>query len=538
MPDVEIRDGSLSSRQPRVVKRYLFNPALRIFPFIVPAAFALGCSDDQDSTGSEKGSDSGGSETGSNTGGSEAQGGANAGTGASPGANSGGSPSSGGSLGTGGATEPVEPEEDPCADADEFDDWTISSLAELRAAVQLSDQDIVLKPGDYSIADLPDDERHFLVSGDNNMIDLTCSRIEFPVHLGARVAHFRFEGAGNTLKGGLIENTYESGLTEVTDYVSYNLDRDNLAKGGKPHMVIAGNDTTILGTKMRVRGSFPFGYGSYFGIGGNNTYGLSKRGGIQVNSSNTIIDGVELIMEAFSHGIYIGPGEGAISDNTTIRNTTVRGIVRPTNDILAEGDGSLAKQNDFKDNDGNAIPADDAESLSEDGIRTYPDAGSVFVENCIVEGMRGGIRLYNATVAEVTGSTAIGSRLSNFQMSRDDIVTGSSVDFTYGPAVWISPFQQNQELDLTLLPSPNALGSHNIADLDRGGNTIVFRRAPGPEDKDETRVIMVTDNNSTITNHTEYTIVLANGTSGNTVTSAGDVIDNGDNSVTKIALEL
>ncbi len=522
------------------MQKLRLNPAFRYFPLVAPLAFSLACSDSQGTQSLEQAPGSGGNPASTSTGGAgtvDGTGGgtgAEAGTGGSPGVSSGGSANSGGALGTGGAAEP----EDPCANADEFEGWTIASLVELRAAVQLSDQNIVLKPGDYSIADLPQNDRHFLVSGDNNMIDLTCSRIEFPVHLGAQVAHFRFEGAGNTLKGGSIENTYESGLLKVTDYVSYNLDRDNLAKGGKPHMVIAGNDTTILGTKMTVRGSFPYGYGSFFGIGGNNTYGLSKRGGIQVNSSNTVIDGVELIMEAFSHGIYIGPGEGAISDNTTIRNTTVRGIVRPTNDILAEGEGSLALQNDFEDNDGNAIPADDAESLSEDGIRTYPDAGSVFVENCTVEGMRGGIRLYNATVAEVTGSTATGNRLSNFQMSRDDVVSSSSADFTYGPAVWISPFQQNQELDITLLPSPNAIGPHNIADLDRGGNTIVFRRAPGPEDTDETRVIMVTDNNSTITNYTEYTIVLAAGTSGNTITSAGDVVDNGNNSVTKIDLEL
>ncbi|MDB4512335.1 discoidin domain-containing protein, partial [Arenicella sp.] len=417
-------------------------------------------------------------------------------------------------------------------------DWTVSSMQELHDAVQRSNQDIVMRPGNYTIADLDEDDQYFRVSGDNNTIDLTGVYIEFPVHLAARVAHFRFEGEGNTLIGGTIENTYRSGITEVTDYVSYNQDRTYLARGGKPHMVIAGDDTTILGTKMIVRGSFPYGYGSYFGIGGNNTYGLSKRGGIQINSTNTILDGVELYMEAFSHGIYIGPGEGAVSDNTIIRNTRVEGIIRPTNEMLAEGVGGLMYLNDYRDNDGNPIPANDAESLSEDGIRTYPDAGSVFVEDSVVKGMRGGMRLYNASFASVKNSISIDNRLSNFQMSRDGEVESSTANFTYGPAIWVSNFKQNQDIDITLLPSPNAIGEHNIADIDREGNTIILRRSPGPLDSDEDRVILVSADNSDITNYTEYTIELESGTSGNNVTSAGRVIDNGSNNVTLIDLDL
>jgi len=409
----------------------------------------------------------------------------------------------------------------------------------LRDAVRRNNQDIVMKPGNYSITELPaNNDRYFHVSGNNNTIDLTGVHLDFPVHIDTPEAHFHFSGRGNTLIGGTIENTYNSGLSEVIDYVSYNVERDFLANGGKPHLVIAGNDTTIIDTKMIVRGSFPYGYGSYFGIGGRNSFGLDKRGGIQINSTNTILDGVHLKMEAFSHGIYIGPGEGAVTDNTIIRNTTVEGNVRLTNDILSDtGNGSLIERNNFRDSDGNRIPSNDAESLSEDGIRSYRDSGSVFVENSTVKGMRSGIRLWLGTETRVTNTTSIDNRIANVSMNRDGVVDGVTANFTYGPALLVDGSEQNQDIDMTLLASPNAVGSHNIADI-RRESEIVFRRSPGARvDSAEDRVIMVTADNAKITNHTEYTIELASGTRGNEIISAGNVIDRGSNDVRFINLE-
>jgi len=48
----------------------------------------------------------------------------------------------------------------------------VSSLAELRAAVQESDQHIVMQPGDYSITELPRELRNFPCTGDNNRIEM------------------------------------------------------------------------------------------------------------------------------------------------------------------------------------------------------------------------------------------------------------------------------------------------------------------------------------------------------------------------------
>jgi len=388
-------------------------------------------------------------------------------------------------------------------------DYNVSTLFDLREAVRRDNQDIVMKPGTYNITDLADDDdRYFLVSGDNNTIDLTGVTIHFPVEIRTPEAHFYFSGRGNTLIGGTIENTYVNGATQITDFVSYNADRRFFGNGGKPQMVIAGNDTSIIDTRMIVRGSFPYGYGSYFGINHINSFGLEKRSGIQVNSTNT-------------------------------RNTTMIGQVRLTNDMLAEsGPGSLIERNNGRDADGNPIPANEAESMGEDGIRAYGDAGDVLVENSVVRGMRSGIRLlFAGGDTRVINTVATDNRISNYDMFRNGTVEGSTSNFTYGPALLISRFHGGQEVDLTLQASPNAVGVHDIATIERDAE-ITFRRVPGsPIDSNEDRVIRVKAGGVKITNYTEYTIELESGTSGNEIISAGRVIDRGSNNVRSIALE-
>jgi len=199
----------------------------------------------------------------------------------------------------------------------------VSSLSELQAAVQNSNQEIQLEPGSYNIEVLPSNSRYFHCSGSNNTIDLTGAYIEFPVDATSD-QHFLITGSDNILRGGVFENTYSSGITEVTNYVAYNNDRNNLANGSDPHIVIQGDSNTVIGVKMTIRGSFPYGYGSMYGINGNNQFGLSKRGGIAVQGTNAIIDGCELQMRAFGHAIYIQ----SPSDHTIVRNTIVVGDVR------------------------------------------------------------------------------------------------------------------------------------------------------------------------------------------------------------------
>ena len=153
------------------------------------------------------------------------------------------------------------------------------------------------------IRDRPSRDRRSVVNGDNNVIDLTGVHIDIPVNETSE-EHFLFLGSGNTLRNGTIENTYPNGEVEITDFVSYNEDRDNLAVGNDVHIRLTGSDNSVIGTRLIVRGSFPFGYGSYFGIGRNQVFRLVKRGGIQIGGRNALIDGVEVYLHCL---LYTSP---------------------------------------------------------------------------------------------------------------------------------------------------------------------------------------------------------------------------------------
>ena len=73
----------------------------------------------------------------------------------------------------------------------------------------------------------------------------------------------------------------------------------------------------------------------------------------------------------------------------------------------------------------------------------------------------------------------------------------------------------------------HAIGGHNIANVLGNNHTIVFHRSPGIKDTAETRAIVVSGNNSTIRNETEYRMILESTASGNTIVSCGPVTDNG-----------
>lgn len=406
----------------------------------------------------------------------------------------------------------------------------VNTLAELRAAVQNSNQNITMTAGNYNIEVLTASERDIRCSGSNNTIDLTGVYIDFPVG-SSELAHFLIEGDNVTLTGGTFENTYYNDMTEVTDFEAYNNDRTNLAYGADPHIKITGDadGTTIIGTKMTVRGSFPYGYGSLFGIGAGNTYGLDKRAGIQINGPNTVIDGCEVQMQVFGHGIFIGEPAA----NTIVKNCLVEGVVRHGSEILAEGPNSLPGRNGYKDNDGNDINPNDVISLCEDGIRMYNGGGSATVENCTVKKMRGGIKLYLSSESSVSNSTSIDCGDVNFNMSNNGVITNSFGNFAYEEFCDFAGNKSGYDAEWTILPSPHAVGTHNIADVKGNGHKLVFHRADGPLDTDEERAIVVTGSSSRILNETEYTIVLEASAEGNTIINCGEgqVIDNGTNNI-------
>ena len=410
----------------------------------------------------------------------------------------------------------------------------VSSIAELQSALEKSDQKITMKAGNYELG-----SQSFSLSGNNNVVDLSDANFACDVSQ-AGGSRMTITGHGNTIRNGEFEDVYYNGMKEVTDFTAYNKDRKRLANGGGVNIRIRGDSNHIVGLKVTVRGSFPYGYGAMFGIGRDHSFKLSKHGGILVTGKNTVLDGVEVYQKAFCHAIFIQ----SPADNTLIKDSLVEGVVRPTNDMYAETHpDSLPYKYDYKmpfsivggrNRPGTPIPKDHMFTITEDGIRVYSGGGSVRVENTTVKKTRGGIRLYLASSATVVNCTAIDCGSTNFNLPKGGTIKDSSGNFAYGPLSDFRLGKSNQKIEMTILPSPNAMGDHNIADIQGDNHAIVFHRPPGPRDT-TTRPIVVTGKNSTIRNETEYPIVLQSSASGNTVVNFGPVTDLGtDNKVSRM----
>ena len=117
------------------------------------------------------------------------------------------------------------------------------------------------------------------------------------------------------------------------------------------------------------------------------------------------------------------------ADKTVIKNCLVEGRMRLSAELYQETDPKdLPARSKYRmpRSRNRPIPKDVMLPLSEDGIRVYTRGGSVTVDNCTVKKMRGGIRLYLASRATVTNSTAIDCGRTNFNMPGGGRLRGQS----------------------------------------------------------------------------------------------------------------
>ncbi len=351
----------------------------------------------------------------------------------------------------------------------------VSSLEALREAVTESNQQIILEPGEYQVSD----RKGFRLTGSNNDVDLSGTYIKIPMEVASGNSLFRLTGNNITLRGGVLEDTYPNGMTEVTDFGVYNQRRK---LGGMNEIVISGDDNRIIGIKMTIRGSYPYGYGNMYGIGAGNVVGLKKHCGVQITGNRAIIDGCNIKMEAFGHVIYVQGG-----DRTTVRNTVIEGTLRPSNDCYNETEaGDLAKRFNYQlqwpdSVKGLPIPRDHMINCTEDGIRAYKGAGHMVVEDCVVKKTRGGIKLYMAKSARVSNCQVLDCVVQGYSVPSGGVITNSSGNAAYGPLLYVHfDGHSNQNIDLKVLPSPHGLGDHPLAAIKGHGHSITFTRADNP----------------------------------------------------------
>ena len=453
----------------------------------------------------------------------------------------------------------------------------VSTLSQLRMAVQQSNQHIVMKPGNYDIKELPEQSRNFPCSGNNNIIEMKGVYIKFQVG-AVKGAYFKFNGDSIIFRGGEYEDVYKNGMTEVTDFGSYNQDRENLARGqkGGALFIVPGNNIRIVGIKLTARGSFPYGYGNIYGIGGGNAAGLDKRCSLLIHGKNVTIDSCEFQHRAFGHVIYMGNR----FDKVLIKNTLIEGRVRLSDELYSEtNDGDLPKRFDYKVQfgvlKGLPIPKNKMLNLTEDGIRAYPGSGDVTVENCTIKKCRSGIKLYMTSGKTIARNcTVLDCVVEGYSMPSDGEVINCRGNAAYGPLIYIHPADNfyrveaahRCNIELELLPSPHAVGNHVMAAI-RGTNNIFkltqaaspidvvlrpivvgyyarfellttdFPNVPkGYEQNYEQNKVLYEAKENTIINETEYPVILGELSEYNNITSYGKITDYGKNN-SKISID-
>lgn len=367
---------------------------------------------------------------------------------------------------------------------------TVSSIEELRQAVKKNRCHIRMTPGTYVVEDLENGTNVIEFTGSHNDIDLTEVKFEVPLEVigkmrrrrGAEQAVLLFTGDKITLSGLEMENTYPDGETKVTDFGSYNQRAELHPRTAMVEIRANGDDFTLRGCRLTVRGSSPYGYGNMYGIGGGAVIGLKKHSGILAKGDRATIKDCYVKMEAFGHAIFFQGG-----DNILVKNCTVEGEIRRSDELYLEQEpGDLPHRFNYQlqwpdEVKGLPIPKDHTINLSEDGIRAYPGTKHVTVENCRVSKMRAGVKLYLARSAEISDCVVTDCIVQGYSLPSRGKIVRSSGNAAYGPLLYIhSDSHNHQEIDLTVLPSPHTLGDHPLAAIKGSHNRVHFKTAEGP----------------------------------------------------------
>jgi len=323
------------------------------------------------------------------------------------------------------------------------------SLEDFSQIYDYIDKDNVkvkVKPGTFKL-DRPQSEPLISFSGSNNHFDLT------GVNLIA-------DRPCNTIIALIGNNIILEGL-----HLETNESHDKCRKGlGTLGINITGNGNTLLNVSLLIQDSYPYGYGSMFGIGKGASVNLGKAACVRVGAADgTVIKDCNIVMRAFGHGIFI---RGA--DKTLIEGTTVEGELRQTDEILVEKTGTAAEEG-FLDFAGAIIRPGKITSLAEDGIRIYSDSGSernynsengrktgsVTVRNCTVKRMRRGICLALGGADHlVEGCTVIECARVGYNIGSGTIVKNCKGDAKYSQLLDIaSSNSKNSNVELEVLDS-------------------------------------------------------------------------------------
>jgi hypothetical protein len=252
---------------------------------------------------------------------------------------------------------------------------------------------------------------------------------------------------------------------------------------------VCGVGDVLRDVDITTSGSSPWGYGSLYGIGGGD---VRKMNGIRVGwpAIGAKLLNCRVHMRAMGHAIFV---QGAT--DTLIEDCHVDGLLRPTNEILAEKTG-YAFAHGFKSTGQNYVEGvtagpngeilpNEMISLSEDGIRLYDQGGGnhatgpTTIRNCTVRQMRRGIctglgpaadRVINCEVRDCVAA--------GFNIGSGDVLEHCRGDAKYAEALSCPyPNSHGAKVDLEILDSRGGLANDVLATINGQSHDVWLHTA-------------------------------------------------------------
>ena len=358
---------------------------------------------------------------------------------------------------------------------------TVDSIASLRDYGARDGMRVKMKPGVY-VLDAATSHRFIELKGSNNVFDLRGVTLRVDTQLFSKFGKppgadgfyrvIDLSGAHTALEGANIETFGDQpGIQPRNKIIN-----------------VTGPGAVVQDVDITTSGSSPWGYGSLFGISGGV---VRKMNGIRVGwpAVGAKLIGCRVHMRAMGHGIFV---QGA--RDTLIENCHVDGLLRRTDDILAEKSG-LAFERGFKAAGSNyvegvtvgangEIRSGEMISLSEDGIRLY-DAGAghptgpTTIRSCTVRQMRRGFCTGLGPAADkVIDCEARDCVAAGFNVSSGDVLERCRADARYSEAL-SCPYARsaNAVIDLEILDSRGGLANDLLATINGTAHKVRLHTA-------------------------------------------------------------
>jgi hypothetical protein len=354
----------------------------------------------------------------------------------------------------------------------------VDSIEALASAAARDGQSIRMVPGTYAMADYftevrvrlyqidypegPGRQPRWMLrfAGNDNTFDLTGVTLEIHTDLYDMLPRgydrcLFIDGSGNTLRGLTIRNVGPA---------------DQGSNGNT--LSIFGDDNTLEDVSVYVRGSRPYGYGDLLGKGGPRLTGLEKQSGVMIAGRNNTLRGCRVISRAFGHCFYIQQPDGMVTENILLENCYAEGVMRTTNDMLADPDG-IAAEPDYRsvaeNRDGRfVITSGYTKSLVEDGFRTYGGVGNVTLRNCIAVNTRAGFEIGGTedtqTRTVLENCQALGTE-RGFLIGSNVMMRNCRADLKYGPPLYLRQNTVGADLELEIITSPPQSTVHALATI-------------------------------------------------------------------------